>query len=134
MANAVYPSYKEAVQKGEIDVTTTPVKVLCVDTSLYTYNAAHDELSDVAEAARIATSGALQNITVALGIFDADDIVLASVSGNPFEALILYVEVAASPESGNPLMCYLDTGYANLPCTPDGGNITIVWPVKIFEL
>ena len=135
MANALYPSFKEYALSGLIDLTSEDIKVVCVDTALYTYSAAHDALDDVAAGARIATSDALSGKSVTSGIFDATDEVISSVSGNQFEALILYID--ASPDSGALLICYLDTGYANLPCTPDGGDITIVWPAdanKIFSL
>lgn len=137
MANALYPSFKEALLKREIDLRSMPVKVLCVDTADYSYSAAHNFLNDVAVAARVATSPELSGKTVTGGVFDADDVVIPSVSGDQFEALILFIDHAASPEAEDPLIAYLDSGYSNLPCTPDSGDLTIVWPGdanKIFAL
>lgn len=136
MANALYPAFKEALLSGSVDLTAMDVKALLVDTADYTYSAAHNDYNDVPAGAIVDESGVLQNPTITNGILDADDIVVSSVTGDQFEAIILYVILSASPLS-TLLMAYLDTGYANLPCTPDGGDVTIVWPSdanKIFSL
>jgi hypothetical protein len=139
MSNRLYPAFKEALLSAGVDLTSVAVKCLLVDTGAYTYSAAHDYLDDVAAGARIATSGALAGKSVTGGVFDATDLVVPSVSGVQFEALILFISNPASPlvETDDLLIAYMDTGYANLPCTPDGGDITIVWPNdanKIFAL
>jgi len=138
MANVLYPSFKEALLSGTVDLrinspVTMEVKVILVDTADYTYSAAHTVLADVPAGARVAVSGALTGNTVSGGVFDANDVTLASVTGDVAEALVLYLDDGAT----DPLIAYLDTGYSNLPITPDGGDIVIVWPSdanKIFAL
>lgn len=116
MANTVYPSYKSAVQKGEIDLLSDDIVVYAVDTDDYTYNAAHAALADIPAGARVAVSGNLDGKTVsAAGRFDSDNPTLPSVSGDEFEALVLY-DVTADQ-----LIVYYD-GYTQ---TPSGNNIDI---------
>lgn len=135
MANAIYPLYKEALldNAANIDLNDGDVRVILIDAADYTYSAAHDFLDDVPAGARVATSGALTSTTVTAGTFDADDVTLSSVSGDPSEALIIYIHTGV--ESTSRLVAYLDTGVTGLPVTPNGGNITITWDASgIFTL
>jgi hypothetical protein len=104
-----------------------------VDTSDYTYSAAHDFLDDVASGSRVATSGALTNTTVTNGTFDADDVTFSSVTGDQSEALIFYLHTGT--ESTSRLVAYIDTGVTGLPVTPNGGNISLAFNASgIFTL
>jgi hypothetical protein len=135
MANAIYPKYKEAVMDGLANfyLNDGDVRVILVDLADYTYSTAHDFLDDVPAAARVAVSTALQNTTVTDGLFDADDITLTSVSGDPSEALIIYIHTGT--ESTSRLVYFGDTSITGLPITPNGGNITIAWNASgIFQL
>lgn len=127
MANAIYPLYKQALldDDSNIDLNDGDVRVILVDTNDYTYSAAHQFLSDVTAGARVSTSTALQNTTVTNGTFDADDITLATVTGDQSEALIIYIHTGV--EGTSRLVAYLDTSITGLPVTPNGGNIIITW-------
>ena len=136
MASVVYPKYKEALLTGStnISLTTGTVKVIGIDTTDYTYSAAHDFLDDVAAGARVGTATLTNGKAVTSGVFDADDVTMTAVAGDEFEALIIYIDTGN--EATSRLVAYIDSG-TGLPYTPSGGNITIAWDAganKIFAL
>jgi len=109
--------------------------VVLVDGADYTPNLATDQfLSSIPAGARVAVSGALQNKSVTDGVFDADDIVIGSVSGDQFEYLVLYKHTGN--DSTARLILLIDSA-TGLPCTPNGSDITVQWSSgadKIFRL
>lgn len=133
--NSLYTKAKQALIAGDIDLDADTIKAVFVDGADYTPNlATHEFLSSIPSAARVATSGALQNKTVTDGVFDADDITLTSVSGDQFEYIVLYKDTGV--EGTSRLILLIDTA-TGLPCTPNGSDITIQWPSgadKIFRL
>lgn len=134
MANALYPSFKELLLGGDIDLATDTIKAALIDTGAYTYSAAHDFWND-ASAAVIGTPQTLASKSIASGIFDAADVTFTAVTGNSVEAIILYKDTGTA--STSPLIAYLDTGVTGLPVTPNGGNIAIAWDNgsnKIFAI
>ncbi len=135
MANAVYPIGKQKFLEAAIDMVNDDIKVILTDTEEYTYSAAHDALADIGSSARVATSNALGTKDTTSGVFDAADITLSAVTGDQFEAIILYQ--SASTEATSYLVAYIDTNVSGLPLTPNGGNVTITWDNganKIFAL
>jgi hypothetical protein len=135
MSNALYTKAKQGLLDGSLDLDTDIIKAVFVDGADYTPNlATHQFLSDIPSGARVATSGALQNKTVTDGVFDADDIIVASVSGDQFEYIVLYKDTGV--EGTSRLLALIDTA-TGLPCTPNGSDITIQWSSgadKIFRL
>lgn len=134
MANVLYQKFKQKLLEGSLDLTTDNIKAVLVDAADYTYSSSHEFLSDVPSGARVATSGNLGSKTVTNGVFDAADITFTSVSGDPSEALILYVDTGTAATS--PLMVYIDTA-TGLPVTPAGSDIPVAWSNdanKIFAL
>ncbi|MGL4309816.1 MAG: hypothetical protein ACRCSU_04960 [Paracoccaceae bacterium] len=126
MSNAVYPKWKEALLAGSANSALAgDVKVVLVDLADYTYSAAHEFLSDVPVAARVATSANLASKTFAGGTFDAADAVFTAASGDLSEALVVYVDTGSAATSR--LVAFFDTGVTNLPVTPNGGNINITF-------
>jgi hypothetical protein len=134
MANSLYTKAKQHLIDGTIDLDTNDIRAILVDGADYTPNlATHETLADIPSAARVAVSGALQNKSVADGVFDADDITISSVSGDQFEYIAIYQHTGAESAL---LIALLDTA-TGLPCTPNGGDITIQWAAtadKIFRL
>lgn len=122
MANAIYPLAKQGLLKGDIDLDGT-VKAVLVDLADYTYSSAHQYLSDVPVAARVATSAALASKTFTNGVFDAADFSFTSVTGDQSEALIIYIDTGVAGTS--PLIAFYDTGVTGFPITPDGNNINV---------
>ena len=135
MSNALYTKAKQNLLDGNIDLASDDIRAILVDGADYTPNlSTHDALDDITSAARVAVSGALQNKTVTDGVFDADDITIAAVSGDQFEYLVLYKH--SGVESTSLLIALIDTA-TGLPCTPNGSDITIQWSSgsdKIFRL
>jgi len=135
MSNQLYNKGRQGFLDGSIDWDTDNIRVVLVDGADYTPNlSTHDNLDDIPSAGRVAASGALQNKTVTDGVADADDITIASVSGDQFEYIVIYKDTGV--ESTSRLIALIDTA-TGLPCTPNGGDITIQWQddaTKIFKL
>ena len=135
MANALYDKGRQGFLEGSIDWETDVIKAVLIDAADYAVNlAAHQFLSDIPLAARVATSAALTGKTVPNGVADANDLTFPAVSGDPCEALVLYQDTGVAGTSR--LIAYIDTA-TGLPVTPNGGAINVAWddgPNKIFKL
>ena len=125
MANVIYPKYKEALLNGDsnIELDGSNVKVILVNLADYTYSSSHQFLSDVAGGAIVATSGNLGSKTTTNGVFDSADPTFTAVTGDPSEALIIYIDTGSSATSR--LVAFYDTGVTGLPVTPNGGDINV---------
>lgn len=133
MADVLYDKGREAFLNGDIDFSTDDIRVYLIDTDDYTFSAAHQYLSSVAAAARVAY-GTLSSKSSTSGIADAADVVLSSVTGDVCEALILAQWDGS--DSTSQLIAYMDSP-TGLPVTPNGTDITIEWDAgsnKIFKL
>lgn len=134
MANALYPKAKEAFLSGSIDLTSATIKVVGVDLADYTYSAAHDFYDDIPSGARVGTATALSGKSVTNGVFDASDTTLSSVTGDQFEAVVIFKDTGVEATSN--LIAFIDTA-TGFPLTPSGGNVPITWDNganKIFAL
>ena len=133
MANRMYPKGKIAAYSKKFDLLTDPVKIVLIDLADYTPNFATDELlTSVPGTALVGTATALGTKTLAAGPsgdkikFSSGSVTLPSVTGDPSEALLGYVETG----TGNYLL-FLDdtaTGSPGLPITPSGVNIIVSCP------
>ena len=123
MANAIYPKYKEAVLQSASNssLLTGTVKIALVDTGTYTYSTAHEFLSSLTGV--VGTAATLTTKTVANGSFDSDNPTFSGVTGASVEALVIYIDTGTAGTSR--LVAYLDTGFTNLPFTPNGSDVTI---------
>jgi len=131
MSNTLFPKFKELLLQ---DLTSATVKVMLVKSG-YTYSSSHQYLSDVSTYDN-GRSSALTNITVANGIFDADDVSGITVSASAqVIAVVLYKDTGN--DSTSPLIAYIDT-MTGLPFTVGaGGTVQIIWDngdYKIFAL
>lgn len=135
MATALYDKGRQGFLDGSIDWDTDDIRAILIDTADYTVNlATHDNLDDVAAAARVATSGAISGKTVTDGVANCSAISWTSVSGDVSEAVIFYKHTGT--ESTSRLICYIDNA-TGLPVTPNGGNITFTpdsGANKLFKL
>lgn len=126
MANKVYPKWKEQSAQGTANASLAgTLKAMIVDLADYSYSDAHEFLSDVPAGARVAISGALGSKTYTDGVIDAADVTLSAVTGDPCEAIILFLDTGTPTTSR--LFLFLDTGVTGLPVTPNGGDIAIAW-------
>jgi hypothetical protein len=135
MANALYDLAREAFLAGDLDADANDWRVILIDSADYTVNlASHQFLSSVPSVARVAVSGALASKTVTAGVFDAADITMTAVTGDPSEALLLYQHTGVDATAR--LIGYIDTA-TGLPVTPNSGDITTAWDNtanRIFKL
>ena len=133
--SGLYGLARAAFLGGDIAWDTDDIRCVLVDTNDYTVNIDVDEfLDDVPAGARVATSDALTSKAVTLGVADAGDVVLTSVTGDESEAIVIYVHTGVDATAR--LIAYIDTA-TGLPVTPNGGDITIQWDNganKIFKL
>lgn len=141
MANAVFPKAKEGFLDGSIDLDTASIKVALVRG--YTYNAAHEFVSDVTGTGTVhATSGALTNIDVSDGVFDADNVTFTTPATDSNQHSLLVFQSSAVgggsdvASSSQRVIAWIDTG-TGVPIVPAGGDITVQWDDganKIFSL
>lgn len=135
MANALYDKGREGFLDGSIDWDTNNIKIVFVDEADDSINLnTDDNLDDRAVASRVATSGNLAGKTVTDGVADADDVTIATVTGDQFESIDIYKDTGV--ESTSRLICNIDTA-TGLPATPSGGDITVRWDSganRIFKL
>lgn len=135
MSNAIYGLGREGFLGGDIDWDADTIKVVAVDTALYTVAIDTDQfLSSIAAGARIATSAALSAKTKALGVAGAANVVYSAVTGASIEAIVVYQDTGV--EGTSRLIAYIDTA-TGLPVTPNGGDINLNWDAgvnKIFKL
>jgi hypothetical protein len=136
MSSFLYDTGRNAFLTGDIPWDSADIRCIFVDTADYTVDQNVDEfLQDIGAPARVAVSAAsLANKTAVDGVADADDLTINTVSGDQFEALVLYLHTG--DEATAQLIAYIDD-YTGLPTTPNGGNITVAWPNgsnKIFKL
>jgi hypothetical protein len=128
VTNLLYPKWEAAQQKAltpDLSSGAVNIKAILVDLADYTYSAAHEFLSDVPGAARVAVSANLASKTVSAttGAFDAADFAFTAVTGDPSEALIFFHDTGV--EGTSRLIMLLDTGVTGLPVTPNGGDINV---------
>lgn len=133
MSNALYPKWKEALLQFTTNnnLSSGTVKVALV-TAGYTYSSAHQFYSSVS-ASVVGTPQTIGTKTFTNGVFDGADVTFTAVTGSQATSLVLYIDTGSAATS--PLVCYLDTSITNLPVTPNGGDISIVWNASgIFAL
>lgn len=135
MPNALYDKGREKFLTGAINWASDNIKVAAVKAG-YVRNLATDEfLSVIAGADIVATSGNLTGKTTTAGVADAADFTYPTVAAGPaITQLVIYKDTGVAATS--PLIGNIDTA-TNLPKTPDGTNIDVVWDNganKIFKL
>lgn len=135
MANAIYPKFKQALLDASTnaDLNDNTVKAVLIDTADEAYNAADEFLSDITGAGIVGTAQTINNTTVTTGLFDGDNVTFTAVTGDPCEAILIYIDTGVAGTSR--LVAFIDTGVTGLPVTPNGGDITITWHATgIFQL
>lgn len=127
MANALFVAAKNVFlgTGTRIDFDADTIKAVFVDHADDTPVPATDDfLDDIGAAARVATSTALDSPVISAGAIDFADEVVSTVSGDPFESVVIYKDTGT--ESTSNLIIFYDTA-TGLPFTPSGGNITLTW-------
>ena len=125
MANAMYDHGRENFCLGEIDWVDGDNRIMFIDEADDVPDIANDEdLDDRVGAAIVGTSGNMAGETCDDGVCDCNDITVATVAGDEFESIDVYEETGVAGTSW--LICNIDTA-TGLPCTPNGGDITVAW-------
>jgi hypothetical protein len=141
MANSLYDKGRQRFLEAQLNWITGDIKVVMVDTALYTFAASHEFLSSIAPESRVTAPTTLTSKTSTNGAADAQDVTFAAVNGPSIEALVLYKQVLAldgvtPDDAASILIAYIDTA-TGLPITPNGGDIIVTWDNginKIFRL
>jgi hypothetical protein len=133
--SALYGKGRQKILEGSIAFLTDDIKVVLVDTATYAVSIDVDEfLSDIPAGEREEISLSLTGKTTTLGVFDANDVTLASASGDTSEALALFKDTGNPATS--PLIAYIDDANG-LPVILNGTDAPILWSDganKIFKL
>lgn len=133
MANALYGKAREKYLMGDLDWLTDDVRAVAVDLADYTLSIDVDEfLSNIPAGARIGTTAALGTKTATLGTARAANTSFTAITGDPFEAIVLYRHTGVDTTAD--LIAYIDTA-GGLPFTPNSGDANITWHANgIFTL
>ena len=89
-----------------------------------------DAIDDILSAARVPALGSAPTLTTKVvsgtskAVFDADDLVFTTLSGDQVESLIVFKD--SGTESTSPLWLFWDTA-TGLPLTPNGADVTVQW-------
>lgn len=125
----VYVKAKQSFGAGDLDWDANNIKVVLVDTALYTVNlSTHQYLSDIAAGARVATSANLSGKTTTDGLLGAANLSIAAVSGATVEAYVVYVD--SGVEATSRLIGY-ESAAPGLPFTPNGSSVNITWDAGV---
>lgn len=134
MANRLYVRARQKFLDGDLSWRDDAIRAVLVDLADYAPDFANDShLSDVPEAARVATSYALTGKTSNAGVADADDVTFPTVAGDVCGAIVVFADRGTAATS--PLIAYVDTA-TNLPLTPDGSDVLVRWDdgaAKLFR-
>ena len=135
MGNALYDAGREAYLAGNLDWDANDIRLIFVDEADDAIDLAVDDmLDDRAAPSRVAVSAAFGSKTVTAGVADAADVTVSTVTGDQFESIDIYYHTGT--ENTSRLIANIDTA-TGLPCTPNGGNITVAWDSganRIFKL
>lgn len=135
MANALYDKGREHYLGGDNDWDANDIRLIFIDEADDTVDLANDDfLDDRAAGARVAVSGSFAGKTKTNGVADADDVTIATVTGDQFESIDIYEHTGT--DSTSSLIANIDSA-TGLPATPSGGDITVRWDSganRIFKL
>ena len=93
MANSLYDKGRQRFLEAQLNWLTDDIKVVMVDTGVYTFASTHEFFASIPVAARITAPTTLTNKTSTNGAADAQDVTFAAVNGPSLEALVIYREV-----------------------------------------
>ena len=114
MASAVYPSFKQALLNGEINLPSDVIKVALVTSAVNTANTV------VGDVTRVGTDQTLTTKTITSGVFKADPSTWTAVAaGSTVIGAVFWDDTTATDK----LICYVTlTSFLT-----NDGNTTITW-------
>ena len=136
MSFNLYNEYAERALKATApNLATADIKIIFVDSSLYTFDQAHDFLDDVPGGARVDDPVALTDRTCEAGVFRAADISTSLPDGaGTVNAVIGYYDSGVEATS---LLIFYNDQSPDLPFTADGNSRQLRWNAgegEIFRL
>lgn len=133
MANNFYKKGLQSLLSAGLNFLSDTIKIACVDTAAYTADFSTDQYLNIIPGGDvIARSGGLSGKTITLGVFKADNATFSGVTGDTFEAIVVFKDTGT--DSTSPMFLYI-TSYTGLPAVPIGGPLIVQWPAAgIFDL
>lgn len=142
MANALFDAFRNGIlgsHATRVDLDADTISMMGVDHADDTPVVATDDfMDDIASAARVPAFASVPNLasktigTIAVGVFDAADLVFSSLSGDQFESMVMFKNSGTDTTSN--VIAYWDTA-GGLPFTPNGGDLTVVFSASgIFRV
>ncbi|AXQ52044.1 hypothetical protein SEA_YEET_39 [Mycobacterium phage Yeet] len=131
--SGLYVGFCSALLRAEVNYLTDSIRVACIDDTDYAVNLdAHDYLSQIPTGAVVATSGDLAGKQIVNGWAKAQTLTIPAVTGDIFEALVVYKWTGNAATSR--LMAYLDSDlYQTI--TPNGADCRVFWNTSgIFRI
>lgn len=104
MADVLFPKFKEALLKSDIDLEVDDIRVALMK-STYSYNSAHAFMNDVATHEN-GRSAALASKTVTDGTFDAADTTITATDAAACNAIIVFKHTGDNATAA--VICYID--------------------------
>ncbi|AGS82338.1 hypothetical protein SEA_THREERNGTARJAY_39 [Mycobacterium phage ThreeRngTarjay] len=129
----MYAKFREAVLKAEVNWLTDTIRVAAIDTDDYTVNLnTHQYLGDIPSGAIVGISVNLADKSVTNGYAKAGTATLPAVTGDEFEAVVVFQHTGSSATSR--LIAYVTSDmYESV--TPNGSDALVIWhPNGIFRL
>jgi len=122
----------DAATHSKIDLESDTIGVFFVDEADDTISQTSDvDAADRAAAAQVPAFASAPNmvanswaVSSNVGVFDADDTVFTSLSGDQVESYDIFKD--SGTDTTSPMISNHDDA-TGLPLTPSGGNVTIVW-------
>lgn len=144
MANALFTAYRNNILGDgtftNVQLDADTIQAFFVDHADDTPVPATDQdVADIASAAQVPAFASAPTLTtktigtVAAGVFDADDLVFTSLTGDQVESLVIFKDTGTDTTSI--LIAFFDTFSSGMPLTPNGGNVTVQWNASgIFQV
>lgn len=141
MVATLYDPARDKFARGALNwVTTTEMRVVLIGPG-YVFSAAHEFLSSIAAADRIAISTLGGRVTDGTGVCDGSDVRFSQVGGTQNVVALAIYQLAVDGLGNQDDAASQLIGFHNqapeFPLTPDGADILITWdngPNKIFKL
>jgi hypothetical protein len=134
VSNSLYKKAGQRLLTGALNLSTATIKAAIVGPT-YTPNLTTDEFLTAIASHRIGVDQTLTGVTVANGVFDADNALFPAIAaGSTGYAVVLYVDTGVAGTS--PLLYFADqiTGF---PFNTSGAEVEVKWndgASKIFSL
>jgi hypothetical protein len=125
MASAIYPKFKEALLKGDIDLDTADLRIALVSSG-YTFNTAHEFHDDLTNI--LATSASFNASSLTDGTLDFADVTISGLDTG--ETAAAYVLVVWTGTSGTSNLVAFKDDAAELPLAGATG-IDVVLAVNV---